>query len=171
MASPRRSPNIPRPDSQGGRFLVVEAGFYENIAGLLREGAQRAFGSAGAFVDVVAVPGALEIPIAMAIALDHADSRQQPFDGAVALGCVIRGETYHFEIVANECARALTQLAMSRRLAFGNGVLTVENEEQAVSRADPAQGDKGGDAARAALSLYQLKLGFKLAPNLNTGVL
>ncbi len=98
-------------------------------------------------------------------------SCQQPFDGAVALGCVIRGETYHFEIVANECARALTQLAISRRLAFGNGVLTVENEEQAVSRADPAQGDKGGDAARAALSLYQLKLGFNPAPNLNTGVL
>jgi 6,7-dimethyl-8-ribityllumazine synthase len=171
MASPRRSPTIVHPDSKGGRFLIVEAGFYENIALMLREGAKSAFSRAGASVDLVEVPGALEIPIAMAIALDHAESSQQPFDGAIALGCVIRGETYHFEIVANECARALTQLAMSRKLAFGNGVLTVENEAQALERADPKQGDKGGDAARAALSLYRLRFGLKRGPNLNAGAL
>ena len=106
----------------------------------------------GAKADVIRVPGALEIPIALVMALG--ESR---YDGAVALGCVIRGETYHFEIVANESARALTQLAVDRRLPFGNGILTVETERQAIERADPGQGDKGGDAARAALALWQLK--------------
>jgi 6,7-dimethyl-8-ribityllumazine synthase len=166
-----RSSGLPQSTRRSGRFLIVEAGFYENIAVMLREGAKSAFSQAGASVDLVEVPGALEIPIAMAIALDHAESSQQPFDGAIALGCVIRGETYHFEIVANECARALTQLAMSRKLAFGNGVLTVENEAQALERADPKRGDKGGDAARAALSLFQLKLGSKLGSDLNAGAL
>jgi len=161
MASPRRSPAIVRPDLKGGHFLIVEAPFYGTISAMLREGATIAFREAGASADLVEVPGALEIPIAMAIALDHADAMRRPFDGAVALGCVIRGDTYHFEIVANECARALTQLAMSRKLAFGNGVLTVENEAQAVTRADPKHGDKGGDAARAALSIYQLRLALK----------
>jgi 6,7-dimethyl-8-ribityllumazine synthase len=98
----------------------------------------------------------------MAVALDHAEAAQRPFDGAVALGCVIRGETYHFEIVANVSAGALMQLALGRKLAFGNGVLTVENTAQALSRADPRQGDKGGDAARAALSIHRLKLGLNL---------
>jgi 6,7-dimethyl-8-ribityllumazine synthase len=98
----------------------------------------------------------------MAIALDHAEAAQRPFDGAVALGCVIRGETHHFEIVANESARALMQLAIGRKLAFGNGVLTVENQAQALSRADPRQGDKGGDAARAALAIHRLKLGLNI---------
>jgi 6,7-dimethyl-8-ribityllumazine synthase len=167
----RASSGLPQSTHRGGCFLIVEAGFYENIAVMLRQGAKRAFSEADASVDLIEVPGALELPIAMAIALDQAETERRPFDGAVALGCVIRGETYHFEIVANECARALTQLAMSRKLAFGNGVLTVENEAQALARADPAQGDKGGDAARAALSLFQLKLGSKLGSNLNAGAL
>ena len=161
MAQPRQSPADLHPDPKGGRFLIVEAHFYEDIAAMLLEGAKVAFAKAGASLDLVEVPGALEIPLAMAIALDHAEAAQRPFDGAVALGCVIRGETYHFEIVANESARALMHLALGRKLAFGNGVLTVENQAQALARADPRQGDKGGDAARAALSIYRLKLGRK----------
>ncbi len=156
MASPRRSG--PNPEVRGARFLIVEARYYEDIAAMMLEGAKIAFAKAGASFDLISVPGALEIPLALAIALDHAAASNHPFDGAVALGCVIRGETHHFEIVANESARALLQLALARKLAFGNGVLTVENEAQALSRADPRQGDKGGDAARAALSIYRLKL-------------
>jgi|ERR1019366_7062859 6,7-dimethyl-8-ribityllumazine synthase len=162
MALPRRSPALHDPDLKGGRFLIVEARFYEDIAAMLLEGAKLAFAKAAASFDLVEVPGALELPLAMAIALDHAEAAQRPFDGAAALGCVIRGETHHFEIVANESARALMQLALDRKLAFGNGVLTVENEAQALSRANPQQGDKGGDAARAALTIYRLKLGLKL---------
>jgi 6,7-dimethyl-8-ribityllumazine synthase len=163
MALPRRSPAILDSDLKGGRFLIVEARFYEDIAEMLQEGAKSAFAKAGASFDLVEVPGALEIPLAMAIALDHAEASQRPFDGAVALGCVIRGETHHFEIVANESARALMLLALGRKLAFGNGVLTVESEAQALARADQRQGDKGGDAARAALAIHRLKLGLKLA--------
>jgi 6,7-dimethyl-8-ribityllumazine synthase len=156
MASPRRSP--PGHEASGTRFLIVEARYYEDIAAMLLEGAKTAFAKAGASFDLVGVPGALEIPLALAITLDRAAASKQPFDGAVALGCVIRGETHHFEIVANESARALMQISLARKLAFGNGVLTVENEAQALSRADPRQGDKGGDAARAALSVHRLKL-------------
>lgn len=125
---------------------------------MLLEGASRAFAAAGAAFERLSVPGALEIPLAMATALDHAEEMRRPFAGAVALGCIIRGETHHFEIVANETARALMQLALERKLSFGNGVLTVENEAQALMRADCEQGDKGGDAARAALALHYLKL-------------
>ncbi len=156
MASPRRSP--PHLEARGTRFLIVEARYYEEIAAMLLEGAETAFAKAGASFDLLGVPGALEIPLALAIALDHAAASKHPFQGAVALGCVIRGETHHFEIVANESARALMKLALARKLAFGNGVLTVDNEAQALSRADPRQGDKGGDAARAALSIHRLKL-------------
>jgi 6,7-dimethyl-8-ribityllumazine synthase len=156
MASPRRSP--PLLEARGTRFLIVEAHYYEDIAAMLLEGAKTAFAKAGASFDLVSVPGALEIPLALTIALDHAEVSKRPFDGAVALGCVIRGETHHFEIVANESARALMQVSLARKLAFGNGVLTVENEAQALTRANPRQGDKGGDAARAALSIHRLKL-------------
>ena len=141
----------------GGRILIVEARFYDAVGAMLLAGADAAMKAAGAAYDVVKVPGALEIPIAMAIALDAAEAAGSPYDGAIALGCVIRGETYHFEIVAGESSRALLDLAVARKLAFGNGVLTVENEAQAIVRADPAQGDKGGDAARAALVLAALK--------------
>jgi 6,7-dimethyl-8-ribityllumazine synthase len=156
MALPRRSLLVPDGRFEATRFLIVEARFYENIAVMLLEGAKAAFAKAHASFELVSVPGALEIPLAMVIALDHA-AGTRPFDGAIALGCVIRGETHHFEIVANESARALMQLALARKLAFGNGILTVDNEAQALFRADPSRGDKGGDAARAALSICRLK--------------
>jgi 6,7-dimethyl-8-ribityllumazine synthase len=158
MALPRRSSASLDSIAEDARFLIVEARFYEDISAMLSEGAKSAFARAGASFDVVGVPGALEIPLAMAIALDRAADLNQPYQGAVALGCVIRGETYHFEIVANQSAQAMIQLALTRKLAFGNGILTVENEAQALARADPKQGDKGGDAARAALSIHRLKL-------------
>lgn len=151
MAEPRRSSAAPV-NARGTRFLVVEARFYDEIGAMLLEGARKVLETAGAAVQVLSVPGALEIPVALAMACDHGT-----IDGAVALGCIIRGETYHFEIVANESARALTRLAVDTRLPFGNGILTVENEAQAIERADPTQGDKGGDAARAALALWQIK--------------
>ncbi|MBV9704273.1 MAG: 6,7-dimethyl-8-ribityllumazine synthase [Methylobacteriaceae bacterium] len=157
MAEPRRATSAPAQSVAGSRFLIVEARFYDAIATMLLAGAQAALEAAGVAGDVVTVPGALEIPIALAIGFDAAQAKRSPYQGAVALGCIIRGETYHFEIVANESARALTDLAVVRRLAFGNGILTVENEAQAIARADPAQGDKGGDAARAALALLRLK--------------
>ncbi len=153
MAEPRRPVSTPV-RVNGARFLVVEARFYDDIGAMLLEGAVRALEAAGAEIEVVSVPGALEIPVAIAMRLDVGD-----YAGAVALGCVIRGETYHFEIVCNESARALTRLAVERRLCFGNGVLTVETEAQASERADPTRGDKGGDAARAALALWQVKHG------------
>ena len=153
MAEPRRSASSPV-HVDGARFLIVEARFYDDIGGMLYAGARHALEAAGAKVDVISVPGALEIPIALAIALDAGD-----YEGAVALGCVIRGDTYHFEIVCNESARALTRLAVERRLCFGNGILTVDTEAQALERADPAKSDKGGDAARAALALWRLKEG------------
>jgi 6,7-dimethyl-8-ribityllumazine synthase len=157
MAEPRRDVSKPPVMLSGGRILIVEARFYDAIGAQLLEGAQRAIAAAGAFCEVLRVPGALEIPIALAFALDAAAQKGRPYDGAVALGCVIRGETYHFEIVAGESSRALMGLAVARGLALGNGILTVENEAQAEARADPARGDKGGDAARAALALAALK--------------
>ncbi|KAF2992743.1 6,7-dimethyl-8-ribityllumazine synthase [Methylocystis sp. MJC1] len=141
----------------GARILVVAARFNAEIVGLLRAGAQAAIERLGASATIIEVPGALEIATAAAIALDAAEQADAPYDGLVALGCVIRGETYHFEIVANESSRALTDLSVARRLPFGNGILTVENNEQAILRADPKQGDKGADAALAALSLIRLK--------------
>ncbi|NDA08500.1 MAG: 6,7-dimethyl-8-ribityllumazine synthase [Alphaproteobacteria bacterium] len=136
------------------RFLIVEARFYDDIADALAEGAISALKSAGAEFDRIAVPGALEIPAAIAMA---SQSPQGPaYDGYVALGCVIRGETYHFEIVCNESARALMDLSTMELIAIGNGILTVENADQAWERADPKRKDKGGDAARAALAMSVL---------------
>jgi 6,7-dimethyl-8-ribityllumazine synthase len=140
----------------GARLLVVEARFYDDIGEMLLAGARRAAAEAGASVDLLSMPGALEIPAAIAIACDAAKAAGKPYDGAVALGCVIRGETYHFEIVAGESSRALMDLSVARKLPLGNGILTVENEHQAIVRADPQQGDKGGDAVRAALTLVAL---------------
>jgi 6,7-dimethyl-8-ribityllumazine synthase len=149
---------------RGARILVVAARFNENIVALLREGALAALAKMQAEAEVIEVPGALEIAPAIAIALESAKKAGAPYDGAVALGCVIRGETYHFEIVANESARALTDLAVSQRLPLGNGILTVENLEQARVRADPKQGDKGADAARAALALARLRRELEAKP-------
>jgi len=151
----RKSAALPR--LPGSRFLVVEARYYEAIGQMLLEGARTAFGAAGASFDVVSAPGALEIPAAAAIALDAAAAKGRPYDGVATLGCVIRGETYHFEIVAGESARALMDMSVARKLALGNGILTTENAPQAEERADPKRGDKGGDAARAAILIAQLK--------------
>lgn len=158
MAAPRRSVSASASRIDGGRFLIVEARYYESVGARLLEGATRALEDAGATYDLVNVTGALEIPAGMAIALDAAAAAKRPYDGAVALGCVIRGETFHFEIVAGESARALMDLSVQRKLALGNGVLTTETIEQAEERAHPERGDKGGDAARAAIGLALLKL-------------
>ena len=140
------------------RVLIVEARYYNDLSDLLLAGARRALEAAGVEYNIVQVPGALEIPTAIAIA---EESGRAPigvsYDGYVALGCVIRGETYHFEIVAKESARGLTELGINHRLAIGNGILTTEDEDQAHWRADPAQADKGGAAARACLDLIGLK--------------
>lgn len=158
MAAPRRdTQNTARFD--GETFLIVEGRFYTDINDQLIAGAKAAFAAAGARADVITMPGALEIPIAIAIALDNAEKAGKPYSGAVALGCIVRGETYHFEIVSNDSNRALIELAVARRLPFGNGILTVENDAQAEVRANPAKGDKGGDAARACLALAALKRG------------
>jgi len=133
------------------KFLIVEARFYDHINDMLVTGARNALKDAGHKVEVITVPGALEIPGAIALADESED-----FDGYVAIGVVIRGETYHFEIVAGESARGIMALTMDG-LAIGNGILTVENEEQALVRADPAQKDKGGEAAKAAMALLALR--------------
>jgi len=156
MAEPLRA-HAAAPRLPGARFLIVEARYYESVAALLHEGARAAFEAAGATCDVVRVTGALEIPAGLAIALDAASAAGRPYDGAVALGCVIRGETFHFEIAAGESARALMDMSVARKLALGNGVLTVDTLAQAEERADPKRGDKGGEAARAALTLAALK--------------
>lgn len=144
-------------DAQGAHFVLVEGRFYEHLNDMLIAGARRAITAAGATVSVVTVPGALEIPIAIAMLADAAERGDARIDGFVALGVVIRGETTHYEIVSNESSRALLALGVERRLCLGNGILTVENEPQAETRANPDKSDKGGDAARAALALFTLK--------------
>ena len=141
-------------------LLIVEARFYDDMADALLEGATDAIKEAGATYDVVTVPGALEIPAAIAMALDGADNDGTSYDGFVALGMIIRGETYHFDIVANESARAIMDLAVSESLAIGNGILTVENDEQGWRRAKLKDLNKGGFAAKAALTMIALKKKF-----------
>jgi 6,7-dimethyl-8-ribityllumazine synthase len=132
-------------------ILLVEARFYPHLNDMLLEGARTAIEAAGHKHETLTVPGALELPGAIALA-----ARSGRFCAFVALGVVIRGETYHFELVSNESARGLMDLTV-QGFAIGNGVLTVENEQQAMVRADPDRGDKGGHAARAALALYDLR--------------
>jgi 6,7-dimethyl-8-ribityllumazine synthase len=144
-------------DQQKLHLLIVEARFYDDLADALLGGAKAALDHAGATYDVVTVPGALEIPAAISFALDGAEDGGREYDGFVALGCVIRGETHHFDIVANESARALMDLSVEESLAIGNGILTVENDEQAWVRARANEGDKGGFAARAALTMIELR--------------
>jgi 6,7-dimethyl-8-ribityllumazine synthase len=138
-------------------ILIVEARFYEHISDRLFDGAAAALEKAGATFDRIAVPGALEIPAAVLFAAKASEGAGKTYDGFVALGCVIRGETYHFEIVSNESARGLTDLALQHGLCIGNGILTVETEEQAMDRARRDGLDKGGGAARACLALIDLK--------------
>jgi 6,7-dimethyl-8-ribityllumazine synthase len=140
----------------GARILLIEARFQEAISDELVAGATARLKDAKVDFEHIRVPGALEIPIAATIALDAAMRAGHPFDGLVALGCVIRGETAHFDIVAGESARALMDLGVSRRMPVGNGILTVENEAQAFARARRTEGDKGGEAASAALALVRL---------------
>lgn len=144
---------------KGARVLVVEARFYDDIANALLDGAKRALQDAGVAFDVITVPGSLEIAPAIAIAVDAAKKARKAYDGAVALGCVIRGETLHYEIVSNESARAILDLSIALRLPIGNGILTVENDAQAWVRARPTEEDKGGGAARAALALIRIQRG------------
>ena len=132
-------------------FLLVEARFYPHLSDMLLEGAGRAIEAAGHKHETLTVPGALELPGAIALA-----ARSGRFCAFVGLGVVIRGDTYHFEVVSQESARGLMALAL-QGYAIGNGILTVENEAQAIARADPRQGDKGGGAARAALALFELR--------------
>jgi 6,7-dimethyl-8-ribityllumazine synthase len=132
-------------------FLLVEARFYPELNDMLLEGARKAVEAAGHKHETLTVPGALELPGAIALA-----ARSGRFCAFVALGVVIRGETYHFEIVSNESARGLMDLTL-QGYAIGNGILTVEDKEQAFQRADPRLGDKGGDAARASIAIYSLR--------------
>jgi 6,7-dimethyl-8-ribityllumazine synthase len=134
-------------------ILLVEAPYYTHIAEFLRRGAERALAAAGATHEVISVPGAFEIPAAIGIVASASDR----FDGFVALGCVIRGETTHYDHICAECARGLQDLAVRERLAIGFGVLTVENEAQALARASAENRDKGGEAVRACLALVDLK--------------
>ena len=133
------------------KFLIVEARFYDHLNDMLVAGAKAALKAKGHEVEVITVPGALEIPGTISMAAEA-----QIYDGFVAIGVVIRGETYHFEIVAGESARGIMALTRDG-IAIGNGILTVENEEQAIVRADPKQKDKGGEAAVAAMALLNLQ--------------
>lgn len=134
-------------------LLIVEARFYDDLADALLAGAKAALAAAGASFDLVTVPGALEIPAAVAIAIKGG----KPYDGYLALGCVIRGETTHYDTVANESARGLMDISVAFAVPIGNGILTCENEAQAWARARTTEQDKGGGAARAALAMIDLK--------------
>jgi 6,7-dimethyl-8-ribityllumazine synthase len=136
------------------KFLIVEARFYDHLNDLLIEGASAALDDAGHKYDVITVPGALEIPGAIALAAESGR-----YDGFVAIGVVIRGETYHFEVVSNESARGLMALSMDG-IAIGNGILTVENEAQALTRARMTEKDKGGEAAKAAIAMFDIRQRF-----------
>ena len=139
-----------------GHFLIVEARFYAELADAQVDGAIAALEKAGCSYARISVPGALEIPAAIAFA----HSGNQHFDGYIALGCVIRGETSHYDTVCNESSRGLMDLSLAENMAIGNGILTVETEDQAWDRADKTRKDKGGDAARAAIAMAALKREF-----------
>lgn len=134
------------------KILIIEARFYTHISDLLLEGTTRYLSNNNVAYDIINVPGALEIPSALSFA-----AQTHEYQGYVVLGCVIRGETGHYDIVCNESARGIYSVALAHDLAVGNGILTVDNEAQAIVRADPSQKNKGADAAVAALSLLELK--------------
>jgi 6,7-dimethyl-8-ribityllumazine synthase len=157
MAEARRAPLKDQTDVSGARALIVEARFYDDIQDALLEGAIAELKAAGVSHEVITVPGALEIPAAIAMAIEAGEKNGRPYDAAVALGCVIRGETIHFEIVSMESSRGLMDLAVNRGFPLGNGILTVNTEEQAWARARVSEDNKGGDAARAALAMLRIK--------------
>ena len=164
MAGPRQisadEAATPALDIEGARVLVVEARFYDTLADELLAGATAVLEKAGCRVDVVTVPGALEIPSAIVIGLRAADESVDPYEAVVALGTVIRGETGHYDIVAGESARALMDLSTDEPVAIGNGILTCENSEQAWARARVSEKNKGGGAAEAALAMIALRTRF-----------
>jgi 6,7-dimethyl-8-ribityllumazine synthase len=137
------------------RILVVEARYYDHIADALLRGAMKVLDEAGCVVERLTVPGALEVPGAIAMATSA--RKKQPYDGVVALGCVIQGETYHFEIVSNESARGLMDLTLREQLAIGNGILTVDTRAQATARSNDDDRNKGAHAAKAALAMIALQ--------------
>jgi 6,7-dimethyl-8-ribityllumazine synthase len=157
MAAPKRKPSAKSAKPSGARILIVEARFYNDIADALLAGALAALDEAQATFEVVTVPGSLEIVPAIAIALDAATKQKRPYDGVVALGCVIQGETFHFDIVSMQSARALLDYSIAHQIPCGNGILTTDTEAQAWARARKTEQDKGGDAARATLALVALK--------------
>lgn len=157
MAGARQSEAIDFARLAGARVLVVEARYYDAIANELLAGARAALEAAKVSVEILTVPGALEIPPMIAIACDAAAKAGDPIEAAVALGCVIRGETTHYDIVAGESSRALMDLSVARGLPLGNGILTVENEDQAWARARVREQNKGGGAAEAALTVLAIK--------------
>lgn len=138
-------------------LLIVEARFYDDISDELLAGAANALENAGATFDRITVPGALEVPAAIAMALYASEDGGTDYDGFVALGCVIRGETGHYDIVAGESARALMDLAIEECIAVGNGILTCDNAEQAWARARVTEKNKGGAAAEAALAMIKVR--------------
>ena len=138
-------------------LLIIEARFHDDLADALLDGATTALDEADATYDVVTVPGSLEIPAVITFALDGMGEGGKDYDGFVALGTIIRGDTYHFDIVANESSRALMDLSVQEAIPIGNGILTTENDAQAWTRAKRSEGDKGGFAARAALTMIALK--------------
>ncbi|MCG5245550.1 6,7-dimethyl-8-ribityllumazine synthase [Methylorubrum extorquens] len=171
MVSQRRDADAPKDSPKsileslaGTRVLVVEARYYDDIADELLAGARAAIEAVGAEARVFTVPGALEIPAAIAILMDAGRKAGGPYDAAVALGCVIRGETGHYDIVASESARALMDLSVAEHLPLGNGILTVETMEQALARARVSDMNKGGGAAEAALSVLAIKRAANLEP-------
>jgi 6,7-dimethyl-8-ribityllumazine synthase len=164
MAEQRQQASGKEGDLKGAHILIVEARFYDDIADALLSGATSALEHAGVSFDRITVPGALEIPPAIAIALDAAARANKPYDGVVALGCVIRGDTIHFDIVAKESARGLMDLSMVRLIPLGNGILTVDSEHQAWERARMEEADKGGDAARATLAMLRLQRSLNETP-------
>ena len=141
-------------------LLIVEARFYDDLADELLQGAVQVLERAGASYERVTVPGALEIPAAVRMALQAMENETANYDAFVVLGCVIRGETYHFDIVSDQSARAIMDLAVDHGLALGNGILTVENDDQAWARARVSEQNKGGAAAEAALAMLALRQKF-----------
>lgn len=146
--------------------MVVEARFYEDISDMLLSGAKKVLEEAGVTYEVFTVPGALEIPAAIAFAVKSLDfdAVRRRFDGYIALGAVIKGGTRHDEIVGDLSSKGLQELALKHTLAISNGILTCNSKEQAEERADPARMDKGGGAAAACLRMIELKHHFRLSP-------
>ena len=156
MAGPRRGKRE-EDSAKGARILIVEARYYDDLADLLLAGATNVLEEAGAEIERISVPGSLEIPPAIIIAVDAAQRKRRPYDGVVALGCVIRGDTTHYETVCHNANHWLMHLAVAHAIPLGNGILTVETEAQAMERAQGGRKGKGADAVRACLAVIALE--------------